>query len=122
MPTDPRREEIEEAFDDMREALRQLEEGQRVPLPELFPPAFMEEYTDTPDIETFLAESGQFAPEDLASGSLNCTACETGFESPNEVFDSETFDRYVTERSSFSSWDEMLDAAARQWLARQLEP
>lgn len=102
--------------------LRQLEEGQQVPLTELFPPVFMQEYTDAAGIKTFLTESDLFASEDLASGRLNCTYCETGFKSPGEVFGSPAFDRYVSEHTSFSSWNEMLDAAARRWLARKLEP
>lgn len=123
MPPDPDEiEEIENLLDSLREDLRQLEEGQQVPLTELFPPTFMQEYTDAADIQTFLTESNLFAPEDLASGRLNCTYCETGFESPGEVFGSPAFERYVSEHSSFSSWGEMLDAAARQWLARKLEP
>lgn len=114
--------EIEKAFDEMREELRRLEEGQRVPFMALFPSGFMEEYTDAADIETFLSESGQFAPEDLASGGLHCTVCETGLESPGEVLGSEAFDRYIKAHSSFSSWEEMLTVAARRWLSRRLTP
>lgn len=121
MPDPAEIEEIENLLDSLRKDLRQLEEGQHVSLTELFPPVFMAEYTDAADIETFLTESGQFAPEDLAGG-LDCTICETGFESPNEVFNSEAFDRYVTGHSSFSSWDEMLTTAVRRWLSRKLTP
>ncbi len=104
----------------MREHLGQLQEGQRVPLAELFPSDFMGTHTDASDIESFLLQSGQFVPEDLAGGGLTCTICETGFESPTEAFNSERYDRYVAVHTSFGSWDEMLAAAARRWLVRKL--
>ena len=115
-------QEIENILQELRDELRELEEGQRIPLAELFPAKFMQEHTDTSSIQDFLEQSDLFAPEDIAGGALNCTYCETGFESPGEVFNHQEFSRYVKEHTSFSSWEEMLTTAMRRWLARKLTP
>lgn len=94
----------DDAFDEIKEGLEELEGGKDVPLPELLTPAFMRRYTDF------------------------CSADEMLEKSPFTVETTQDFidiaedewDEFVADRTRFSSWEEMLGSASQDYIADNL--
>lgn len=84
--------------------VKDLTSKDEIPLSELFGSQFMRKHTDFSSIEDFFKQSGY----DDGSEELDV-------EIPDEVID-----QYVQEHTSFDSWQEMLDEATGDYLAKKL--
>ncbi|ADB63989.1 conserved hypothetical protein (plasmid) [Haloterrigena turkmenica DSM 5511] len=100
-----------EGFEELSDRLSQLSrdaesiDGENtVPMTELFPPDFMQTYTEFDSLEEFFDES----PWVIES--------QEDFESIPE----KKFDDYVDNHTGFNSWEVMLKAAGREWVGRKL--
>ncbi|KKB34139.1 hypothetical protein [Bacillus thermotolerans] len=88
----------------LAENAKKLEEGQSVTFTELFTERFMSKYTRFTSIEEFFEKS----PFEVQT---------------NEDFDKinkAELDKYVSENTQFSSWENMLGEAGKEHIARQL--
>lgn len=98
-------EELADALDDLQQNLEDVSGEREIPMDELFPDSFMRTYTDFNSIDEFFASS----PWEIDT--------EEDFKQIPEA----KFDDYIDAHTGFSSWEAMLTAAAREWIARQLE-
>lgn len=78
--------------------------GGEVPMRELFPPDFMQNYTEFDSFDEFLEAS----------------RWEIETQEDFERIPSDQFDDYVAERTGFDSWETMLSAAGREYVMRQV--
>lgn len=84
-------------------ALENLDTNHEVSVFELFPPSFMQRYTEHPDIEAFFAGT-KWEPADVESMAV------VG----NEL------DVQVNQHTAFGSWARVEDAAVAYWIERTL--
>lgn len=78
--------------------------GGEVPMTDLFPPDFMQSYTEFDTFEEFLDES----------------RWKVETQADFEGIPSDEFDTYVAKRTGFDSWETMLSAAGREYVMRQM--
>lgn len=88
-----------ERLDELLGPLASFEAGGTVPAGELFPPAFVAEHTDAPDVEAYVEASP--------------------FSGPFAEFPDDGWDEYVAETSAFDDWEAMQLAAALEWVEGQ---
>ena len=100
-----------DGLDKLSKDLKKLEQnakklnGKRnVPFSELFPPAFIRKYTRFSSIDA-LFESGGYK--------INTNA-------DLEAIPQKELDAYIAKHTKFRSWEEMLDEAGSQYVAKQL--
>lgn len=97
---------IKNAIEKLKEIQRNMEEIEQpksYTLKELFPSDFMEEYTNCKTIKEFIENSGlDFSHE------------------ANEVFNSEEFNKYVSDNTKFTSWEEMKTYAGKIILSNNI--
>lgn len=89
-------------LEDLERKLRELDGTHSVPLAELMPDDFIRRHTDFATLGKMLDASG------------------LTLES-QEDFESDEWDAFVAERTSFESWEEMQQKAAGEWVGRRLE-
>ena len=94
-------------FKELRKRLQRLKDFQKVPLGELFSVSFMARHTRYPSIDAFMEAAGADSEEKVRAI----------FDDPNADTD---FNRFVAANSSFSSFSEMLEAAAAEYVRKQL--
>lgn len=97
-------DEFQRNIDQLRRNAERLGGEHSVPLPEVFPPAFMRQHTSVPDLETFCREAG-----------LDISSTETFAATPVEQLD-----EAVRRLTQFASWEEMKNAGAAEWARRRL--
>lgn len=88
-------DEFSRKLEDLARRAEDLEGEREVPLSELFPPSFVSVHTDFPDMETMLAKS----PWDVET------------VADFERIPGDEWERYITERTRFASWEEMQERA-----------
>jgi hypothetical protein len=98
---------IEDALQKLRDLQSKAEEldGQHsVSLSELFPDEFMLRNTEFPSVDSMFEASG-----------FKVESSEDFAAIPDDEWDS-----FVQERTRFTSWDEMKNAAVKEWAARRM--
>jgi len=97
-------EEILENLDQLTEEARKLLENRALPIYELFTTKFMHEYTEYPNLQVMLDDSGFsiHSPEDL------------------DAIPDDQWDAFICESTSFSDWCEMLETAVCEWVETQI--
>lgn len=100
MPSDA--DDVTELVDDVHQ--RAVALGDDADLEDLLTPEFMEQYATPATVDQFLADS-PWPVESKADFA----------DVPRDEFDD-----YVAETTQFDDWDAMLEAAGREWMARQL--
>lgn len=98
-------EEFADSMDALQQNLERVNGENGVPMRELFPDSFMRTHTEFGSIGDLFDRS----PWEIDSGG--------DFK---QIPESE-FDDYIVANTGFNSWEAMLTAAAREWIARQLE-
>ncbi len=94
-----------DGLDKLQEKLEKIENlGGEVPFNELFTPEFMRLYTEYNNIEEFLEDS-KWEIEN-----------QEDFESIPE----DEFDKYVEEKTDFSSWEIMLQTAGKKYIEKEI--
>lgn len=97
---------IKNAIDKLKEVqenMKETEQAKSYTLKELFPNDFMEEYTNCKTIKEFIENSGlDFSHE------------------ANEVFNSKEFNKYVSDNTKFTSWEEMKTYASNVLLSHNI--
>lgn len=90
---------------DLSRRAEQLNGEHRVPLNELFPDEFLLRHTEFPSFSQLLSASGFVVenPEDFAA------------------IPADQWNAFVRSRTRFSSWDEMLREATKDWATRAME-
>lgn len=94
-----------EGLDKLISNLKKVEGKHNVQFKDLFPDSFIREYTDCQNVSDFFEKSGL----DFSS--------QENFEK----IDVKQLDKYVSQHSRFSSWDEMKAAAGKSYISKQLE-
>lgn len=97
-------DETIESLEELSERAEDLHGENQVPLLELYNPGFMKRYTKFEDIEAFFGAS----PWDVETD-------EDIFDIPEEEMDS-----YVDGHTEFDDSEEMMNAASKDWVAKQL--
>lgn len=97
-------EEFTDELDQLQERAESINGETEVSMAELFPPDFMQTYTNYESIAEFFERSPW--------------TVET--ENDLQQIPEKKFDAYIDEHTGFSSWDAMLSAAAREWVVQQL--
>lgn len=97
-------DEFREELDQLKERTKDLDGGNEIPMDELFRSDFMQTYTEFDSIADFFEESP-----------WNVQSQEDFKQIPEDKFD-----QYVDTHTGFNSWEAMLKAAGREWVARQL--
>ena len=96
-------DEMQRKLKDMERRLRSLDGTHNVSMKDLFPPEFMQKFTDFGTIDEMMNASG-FKVES------------------QEDFDNlptQEWKDFISNRTRFGDWQEMLSAAAKAWAARQ---
>jgi hypothetical protein len=96
-------DDFKRQLDDFTARIRRLAETKVVSFEELFPPEFMVHHTTYPTVQAFFGAVGIKTERDL------------------KAVESETLDTHVRASSSFTSFQEMAQAALPVWAKRQLE-
>lgn len=98
-------DEIMDDLDSLTEESREMLGNRQVPIEELFPQRFMEDYTEFNSILELFTSSGFHldAPEDF-----------------DEIPDDQ-WDAYIASNTDFTDWGEMLQTATEEWVEWQLE-
>lgn len=91
-------------LDSMRNNLKEIEGSHSYGIKEIFTDGFMKEYTSFESIQEFVDKS----PADFSS--------QESFKSR----DTESFNKFISNNSKFSSWEEMLSAASKIMLSRKI--
>jgi hypothetical protein len=94
-------------LDKLQKNLKNLK-TEEVPVSELLNPNFMEKHTKAKDFEDFVLKSG---------------LVDQGQPITPEVFKAlpdEEWDKYISEQTSFSSWDDMLGKAGAERIKKKL--
>lgn len=97
-------DDLADRLDEMRKGAKKYESGQEVSFEELFPPIFMQQYTDFGTMDEFLEQS----PWNVET---------------NEDFEQipeDEFDQYVQSNSKFESWEDMLGKAGTEQISRDM--
>jgi hypothetical protein len=97
-------DEFQLKIDKLPQNAEQIDGTHQVPLPEVFPPAFMRQHSSVPDFETFCRDGGL----DTSS---------------KEAFDATSvkkLDDVVKQLTEFPSWEDMKKAGAADWAKRRL--
>jgi len=97
-------DELQDELNRLAQNAEELDGTNEVPFDELFPPAFMRQYTDAENIDEFIEQS-QWPVES-----------QEDFRAIPE----DEFDQYVSEHTLFSSWEAMMDKAGEEYVSRQL--
>jgi len=97
-------------FDELEKNLRDLEQKAtdvcgEVPFEELFTPEFLSACSEYDDIDAFFDDSG-----------FDCSSTEAFEQIPESELD-----MYVSAKTSYSSWDDMLQAAGEEYIAKSLD-
>lgn len=98
-------DELQDELDRLARDVEEFEGTQEVPFDELFPPAFMRQYTDAENIDSFIDQSQW----DVES--------QEDFKAIPE----NEFDQYVAEQTLFGSWEAMMNKGAEQYVVGQLD-
>lgn len=95
-------DELERKLNRMTESAEAMDGEHAVPLNDLFPPAFMDEYTDYRSLEELFEASGFTVetPQDFAA-----------------IPDAE-WDAFIARVTGFSDWQAMQEKGAADWVAR----
>ena len=83
----------------LQKKAEELGRGKEIPLPELFPDAFIKQYTDFQSIQAMVDASG--------------------IKNLEEIGDEE-FSKFVSTHTRFGSWEEMYKKASSEYIAREL--
>ena len=96
--------EVTDGLDELAKKAKQLNGENRVPLSELFTPAFMRKYTDFATIDEMFEASG-----------YQVDSVEDFKAIPDAPWDS-----FVQQRTKFSNWREMIQKGGLEWTSRKL--
>ena len=96
--------ELRRKLRDVRRKAEALESEQTIPLAELFPADFLRQYTEFDSLEDMFQTSDFVveSPEDF------------------KKIPEDQWDQFISSRTRFSSWKEMLNAATAEWTKRKL--
>lgn len=96
--------DFERKIRDLQRRAEELDGTHEIPFSELFGPAFLRKHTDFSSLDEMMAASGfkVETPEDFAA-----------------IPDAE-WERFITSRTRFHSWEEMQKRAVEEWGARKL--
>lgn len=83
----------------LKERALQLHGKHQVPLVELMPESFIQRHSNFKTLQEMFDASGFQQADDFSSDVGNA---------------------FIAQNTSFSSWSEMIDAASREWIKRQL--
>lgn len=97
-------DDLQKRLEEMQDAAREIDGENEIPLVELFPPSFMQKYTDFQDIEEFFDQS----PWNVES------------QDDLEAIPQQEFDSYVSDTTQFDSGEEMQGKAVEEWAAKEL--
>lgn len=97
-------DELQKNLNNMQKAAKELENTKTVALDDLFVSSFMQKYTNFSNFDEFL-KAGNFI--------VNST------EDFKAISDFE-MDTHVSETTKFSSWQDMIDEAKSEYIARKL--
>lgn len=86
-------------LEELQRKLERLDGEHQVELSDLMPPAFVSAHTRFADVDSFLTAAGFEKEED---------------------FETDAFNDFVKDNTSFGSWNEMQETAAAEWARRQL--
>ncbi|MGD2115199.1 MAG: hypothetical protein PVG07_09105, partial [Acidobacteriota bacterium] len=98
-------EEFEKNLDSLSRSLTAVAGEHSIPFNEMFHPRFMARYTSFRSIEEMFSASGYKVES------------SKDFEA---IPDAE-WNRFVAEKTRFSTWDDMLGAAAKEWMASKIQ-
>jgi hypothetical protein len=97
-------EDFADELDELQDRVETIDGKNAVSIAELFPPDFMQTYSEFDSIEEFFEESPWTVESEADFGAI-----------PED-----SFDAYVADHTGFDSWETMLSAAAREWVGREL--
>ena len=97
-------EDFADELDELQDRVETIDGKNAVSITELFPPDFMQTYSEFDSIQEFFEESPWTVESEADFGAI-----------PEDPFDA-----YVDDHTGFDSWETMLSAAAREWVGREL--
>ena len=97
-------EDFADELDELQERVETIDRKNAVSIAELFPPDFMQTYSEFDSLQEFFEESPWTVEGEADFGAI-----------PEDPFDA-----YVNDYTGFDSWETMLSAAAREWVGREL--
>jgi hypothetical protein len=101
---DSRLKKLKKNLDEMKD----LKGGKNVPITELLTPEFMNKHTKVQNFEEFVLKSSFINPDEQLTP---------------EVFKSipdKEWDEYISNETSFSSWDDMIGTAGKEYTVKRL--
>ena len=97
-------DKIKRELEKIQSKAKNLEGTKNVPFKELFTQEFLRKYTDFSSLDDMFQKSG-----------FNINSQDDFKNIPDEAWD-----KFISENSNFKSWKEMLNAAGKEWIGRQL--
>jgi len=97
-------DKLQRRLEELRRNAQALDGTHQIPLSELLPPSFIKRNTKFEDLEAVFQASG-FAIES-----------QEDFEKTPD----DEWDKFIREQTRFSSWEEMLNGAVKEWATRKL--
>ena len=97
-------EDLADELDELQERVETIDGKNAVSIAELFPPDFMQTYSEFDSMQEFFEESPWTVESEADFGAI-----------PEDPFDA-----HVDDHTGFDSWETMLSAAAREWVGRKL--
>jgi hypothetical protein len=94
-------DDFEKYIEKLQENVKELEGQHTIPFDELFPTAFMSNYTDSSSIE-----------ELLQKGNFDIKSQEDFEKIPDDT---------IAMHTSFLTWNQMVTKASEEWLVRRLD-
>jgi|GEM_PF-1306936 len=97
--------EVEDTLKKLEKKTKELEKRKEIPLNELMTNDFVRKHTTHDTFESFAIESGLISK---------------GEEITEEILNSDEFNEYVKNNTSFDSWQNMLENASVEYIQKQL--
>ena len=97
-------EDLADKLDELQERVETIDGKNAVSITELFPPDFVQTYSEFDSIHEFFEQSPWTVESEADFGAIS----------------EDSFDAYVDDHTGFDSWETMLSAAAREWVGREL--
>jgi hypothetical protein len=97
-------DDLERNIEEIRKGLEELDGEHSIPFEELFPPSFMNEFTEFDNIDQMINKSG-----------YQVQSSEDFENIPDDQWSD-----FVSGNTQFHNWNEMLNEAVSQWAAKKL--
>ena len=97
-------DKLQRRLRDLRRNAQALDGTHEIPFSEIFPPSFIKRNAGLEDLEALFEASG----------------FEIESQEDFEKIPDDEWDKFIREQTRFGGWQEMLDAAAKEWAQRKL--